>query len=577
MGSVFKAKVTRPLPAGATIVTRGGEQWAEWRDASGKLKRARTAGPKASRPGIIVEAATFTAKFRDGAGVVRKVATGCRTRDAAKQVLADLEARSEKVRAGMLSPREAEAAEHLSTPIEEHIGEYLKVLANSRGKGAHPNVSKTHVDNVRRGLGDIAKACGFKTLRDLDRQKVLDWASESLRRPDQTITRKDGTVRIRRAPGPRTINAKLIALTAFGNWLVDSGRLIENPFDRLKKLDESDDVRRRRRAMTAGELGRLLLIARLRPLAEHGRSTVRSPGRSRASKSRATWQKSPLTVDTIAEASARGRSVVQPERAEHLELQGWERALTYELLLTTGMRKGELASLTVADVDLSDDAPVVTLRGVHAKNGKRSTIPLRPDVASHVRDWLADRRRRLAAQGTVLAADDRLVQIPAGLIRILDRDLAAAGIPKVDERGCRLDVHAMRTTFNTQLAVAGVDPRTAMAAMRVSSLDLVLKTYADEKPLDVMKAVNLLPATSPMLEAEGSTNAAEVANPVVPIVVPTSGSGGSAEGCAGSRSPSGKKSARTKKARISRVSHVIPAKPEKRAKGLEPSTSSLGS
>jgi integrase len=574
MGSVFKAKVTRPMPAGATIVTRGGKQWAEWRDASGKLKRARTAGPKASRPGILVEAATFTAKFRDGSGVIRKVATGCRTREAAKQVLADLEARSEKVRAGMLSPREAEAAEHLSTPIEEHVDEYLKVLANSRGKGAHPTVSKTHVDNVRRGLDVITEACGFKTLRDLDRQKVLDWASESLRRPDEAITKKDGSIRIRKAPGPRTINAKLIALTPFGNWLVDSGRLIENPFDRLKKLDESDDVRRRRRAMTSVELGRLLQIARLRPLAEYGRSTVPSQGRPRSSRSRATWRKSPLTVDTIVEAATRGRSVVRPERAEHLELQGWERALTYELLLTTGMRKGELASLTVADLDLNDDAPAVTLRGIHAKNGKRSTIPLRPDVAIHVRDWLADRRRRLAAQGKMLAADDRLVQIPSGLIRILDRDLAAAGIPKVDERGCRLDVHAMRTTFNTQLAVAGVDPRTAMAAMRVSSLDLVLKTYADEKHLDVTKAVNSLPAPPPMLEAVGSTNAAE---PVVPIVVPTSGNGGALGGSAGPRSPSGKKSARAKKPTISRVFDEISAKEEQRATGLEPATSSLGS
>ncbi len=577
MGSVFKAKVTRPLPAGATIVTRGGEQWAEWRDASGKLKRARTAGPKSSRPGIIVEAATFTAKFRDGAGVVRKVATGCRTRDAAKQVLADLEARSEKVRAGVLTPREAEVAEHLPTPIVDHIADYLKALANKRGKGAHLTVSKTHVDNVRRGLGDIVKACGFKTLRDLDRQKVLDWASESLRRPDEAIARKDGTVRVRKAPGPRTINAKLIAFAAFGKWLFDSDRLIENPFARLEKLDESDDVRRRRRAMAADELRSLLQIARLRPLAEYGRSTVRSPGGSRPSKSRATWHKCPLTADTIAEAAARGRSLVRPELAERLELQGWERALTYELLLTTGMRKGELASITVGDVDLSDDTPVVILRGIHAKNGKRSTIPLRPDVAIHVRDWLADRRRRLAARGKVLGADDRLVQIPAGLIRILDRDLAASGIPKVDERGRRLDVHAMRTTFNTQLAAAGVTPRTAMAAMRVSSLDLVLKTYADEKHLDVTKAVNLLPATPPMLEAVGSTNAAEVAKPVVPIVVPTSGNGGALEGSAGPRSPSGKKSARAKKPTIARVFHEISAKEEKRAKGLEPSTSSLGS
>ena len=263
--------------------------------------------------------------------------------------------------------------------------------------------------------------------------------------------------------------------------------------------------------------------------------------------------------------------------AERLELQGWERALTYELLLTTGMRKGELASLTIEDVDLCDDAPAVTLRGIHAKNGKRATIPLRPDVAIHVRDWLADRRRRLAAQGKVLAADDRLVQIPSGLIRILDRDLAAAGIPKVDERGRQFDVHAMRTTFNTHLAVAGVDPRTAMAAMRVSSLDLVLKTYADEKHLDVMKAVNLLPAPptpTPMLASAGS---ADVSRPVVPIVVPTSGKQGALEGSAGHRRPSGEKSARAKKAKNSRDSQVIPAKEKERAKGLEPSTSSLGS
>ncbi len=162
----------------------------------------------------------------------------------------------------------------------------------------------------------------------------------------------------------------------------------------------------------------------------------------------------------VVEAALRGRSAVQPEMAERLELQGWERALTYELLLTTGMRKSELASLTIEDVDLCNDAPAVTLRGIHAKNGKRATIPLRPDVAIHVRDWLADRRRCLAAQGKVLAADDRLVQIPSRLIRILDRDLAAAGIPRVDERGRQLDVHAMHTTFNSYRA-KGLGPSTS--------------------------------------------------------------------------------------------------------------------
>jgi integrase len=577
MGSVFKAKVTRPLPLGATIVMRGGKQVAEWRDASGRLKRAPTTGAKAKRPGIIKEAATFTAKFRDGQGVLRKVATGCRTREAAKQVLADLEGRAERVRAGVLTANEAAVAEHLGVPIEEHIRDYLDVLSKRKGKGAHVRTSRTHVLNVRRGLVEITTSCGFRTLRDLDRAKVLEWAAEASRQTEVVVRQANGAVRKRRPPGPRTINSKLIALIAFGNWLVEAGRLLTNPFDRLQKLDESDDVRRRRRALTESEFGRLLTVARLRPLAEHGRKTVRRASSASTEKSRATWTKEPLTIDTIEAAAEQGRKVVSVMLAHHLDIVGLERALVYETLLTTGMRKAELASLRIADVALNSDAPTVILRGTHAKNGRRAIIPLREDVASHLREWIANRRRRCAEQGKELPAESPLFQIPTGLIRILDRDLAAAGIPKADERGRRIDVHAMRTTFNTHLAVAGVAPRTAMEVMRVSSLDLVLKTYADEKQFDVRRAVNSLPAVpapSPTLEAAGSTG---LPKSVVPIVVPTSGKRGVLEGSAGPHSPSGTKPARERDAKKPRAAHVFPAKEEKRAKGLEPSTSSLGS
>jgi hypothetical protein len=43
-----------------------------------------------------------------------------------------------------------------------------------------------------------------------------------------------------------------------------------------------------------------------------------------------------------------------------------------------------------------------------------------------------------------------LFDVPTGLVRILDRDLAAAGIPKKDERGRTVDVHAMRHSFGTR-------------------------------------------------------------------------------------------------------------------------------
>jgi hypothetical protein len=45
-----------------------------------------------------------------------------------------------------------------------------------------------------------------------------------------------------------------------------------------------------------------------------------------------------------------------------------------------------------------------------------------------------------------------LFTVPKGLLRILNRDLKAAGIAKVDERGRTLDVHALRTTFGTLLS-----------------------------------------------------------------------------------------------------------------------------
>jgi len=46
----------------------------------------------------------WTAMYRYGDGIRREVSTGCKDKDAARQVLADLERHAEKVRAGIVSP-----------------------------------------------------------------------------------------------------------------------------------------------------------------------------------------------------------------------------------------------------------------------------------------------------------------------------------------------------------------------------------------------------------------------------------------------------------------------------------------
>ena len=70
-----------------------------------------------------------------------------------------------------------------------------------------------------------------------------------------------------------------------------------------------------------------------------------------------------------------------------------------------------------------------------------------------------------------LPADTPLLNVPTGLVKILDRDLRVAGIAKCDDRGRTVDVHAMRHTFGTHLSKGGVAPRTAQAAMRQYRID----------------------------------------------------------------------------------------------------------
>ncbi len=74
--------------------------------------------------------------------------------------------------------------------------------------------------------------------------------------------------------GSRTRNSYLVALRSFCNWCVERDRLPFNPLAKLDRADERSDRRRQRRALTEAELSRLLIVARLRPLAEYGREIV---------------------------------------------------------------------------------------------------------------------------------------------------------------------------------------------------------------------------------------------------------------------------------------------------------------
>lgn len=65
--------------------------------------------------------------------------------------------------------------------------------------------------------------------------------------------------------------------------------------------------------------------------------------------------------------------------------------------------------------------------------------------------------------------NERLLNVPSSVLRLLIQDLEAAGITKCDDRGRTPDVHALRHTFGTHLSKAEVPLKTAQAALRQSS------------------------------------------------------------------------------------------------------------
>ena len=132
---------------------------------------------------------------------------------------------------------------------------------------------------------------------------------------------------------------------------------------------------------------------------------------------------------------------VPDDRRRRLERLGAERALIYKTAVLTGLRLNELRTLECRDLSFGD-VPFIKLNHSNEKNRKGSTLAIRSDLAAELRAWTTDRDR-----------GDRVFDVPSGLLRIMDRDLKAAGIPKKDADGCVVHVHALRHSFGTHPAL----------------------------------------------------------------------------------------------------------------------------
>jgi len=411
MGHVRRVTYTKPLPEGAELFTRKRQRYARWTTTAGKSRTAKVTETSAGVLRILEQSRMFTAFYRDADGRATHAATGCTSAEGARAKLREIERREEQIRQGLLSADERETVTHITRPIGEHLEAY-------RGYHEACQHSAKHVAELFRVLGNVLDACGFRTLRDIEREGV-----------ERYLVRRE-----RANVSAQTRKSERAALVAFCKWCVETRRLGENPVARVPVPKVRQDERRHvRRALTEAELEALLCATLERPMRE---------------------------MMTVRRGERKGEAIgeLRPETRRLCVARGLERYLIYKTLFLTGLRVSELRAIRFRDIDLDSDAPTLHLPAGAEKARRGAAIPLRADLVEELRQWpewrlLTARKaaQRAGKPAPGLGPDLPLFLVSSELDAVLYKDLTAAGIEREDARGRKFGLHAFRMTADTYL------------------------------------------------------------------------------------------------------------------------------
>lgn len=323
-------------------------------------------------------------------------------------------------------------------PLDEIVKDWE---AHLRSRGS----TEGHVRLVTARARKVITGSGAVFWSDLDATRVEQFLKDERER-------KGGI-------SARTSNFHLQSVRQFARWAVRTGIGSEDPIRSLQPIDVQET--RHRRALTAEELSRLL----------------------------ATTESGPPRDGTTGDERAGG-------------IPGPERALLYRLAAETGLRRNELGTLLVSDLDLADpDHAAVRARAKNTKNRRDAHLPLRADLAAALR---AHVREKLPAARVFKQPKDFRAAV------VLRADLAAAEIPYRDDAGRVADFHSLRVTFATNLARGGVALQLAQRLLRHSTPVLTANVYTvlgrDDDRAAIAKLPDMVPAAERVLARATGTD-----------------------------------------------------------------------
>ena len=416
-------------------------------DASGKRVSSKTKGAKR----IVEQSAKWYGIYKLD-GVTQKVPLA-KDKDAAKTMLSDLVKRAERREAGLLDPYE----EFRKLPLCKHVEDFEAVLIAKGNTKAYSQKTANRCKLLFEGI----RATKLNDLRSHDAEQ---WLAKQ---------REAGLSRT-------TANYYATAIKGFGNWLVRDKRAPSNPFAHLGKVQVLEATFERR-TLSTEEAAKLIAATE--------RSTTTFRG-----------------------------------------LNGPARAMLYRVALGSGFRAAELASLSLNSLNLNGEAPAIHLAAKSSKRRKADLQPITRELADALQAFAGVVRSSYApigyARGKAKKTPERpVVAFPGNRATKSPTDAANAGDAKLwpgtwcvkaaamirgdaEAAGIELeggdgvlDFHSLRHSFVSNLAKAGVHPRTAQELARHSDIKLTMARYTHLELRDLSSALEGLPKL-PTVEVE---------------------------------------------------------------------------
>lgn len=157
--------------------------------------------------------------------------------------------------------------------------------------------------------------------------------------------------------------------------------------------------------------------------------------------------------------------------------------LGYLAAVNTGLRRQELDSVQWGDVHLDAASPFILVRSCTTKNRKAAKIYLKSQLARVLKEIQP-------AAGT---ADELVFAGRIACMRKMHEHLKAAGIVVCNEQGDKVDFHALRKTYNTNLELVGASLQVRQELLRHSDPRLTAGTYMDTTRLETASVIEKLP------------------------------------------------------------------------------------